>query len=570
MGIAAPAALVAAIQISAAAPLHWPLPENSTARNGEPQMKASHVRPNIALAPALPDSGLHPHAAKGLKRPYSGAAVDVLNFHNDNYPTGWNQSETDLTPTTVHSASFGLLTTLNVDGNVMAQPLMVSNFTMPDSSVHNVLLIATGHNSIYAYDAQDYTLLWHRKFAAPQSMNDVGCGDIHPEYGISSTPVIVRTASNAATIYLVVASEPAPFSFHTQLHAVDLGTGKDLRRPREINPTANLVTGGQMHFDPQNQWNRASLAYNNGSIYVGIGSHCDNNAGNISGWMLRFDASNLQLIDRFNTIEAQAGYELASIWMSGYAPAISPDGRVYAVVGNGNYNLGKGMKGYGESVIGLTPDLKKKPVDSFTPAEFQSLNDSDADFGSGGGMLIPTVGGQVAPPMMVAQGKAGEIYLLDSTHLGGLEGAPNNPLQKLGNGACWCGPAYYVGPGGGVVFYQGGGDFLRAYSVNTSATPSLTNTVSGTSGGGGTGSFPVVSSNGTTAGTGVVWLVKRGSTEQLEAYKAETLGAPLFAANAGTWRTDGNGFRAYISALVANGRVYVGAAKTVKVFGLTG
>ena len=61
----------------------------------------------------------------------------------------------------------------------------------------------------------------------------------------------------------------------------------------EIAPEANLVTGGKIHFDPQNQWGRSGLAYNNGSIYMGMGSHCDNNPGNISGWVLRYDAGTL-------------------------------------------------------------------------------------------------------------------------------------------------------------------------------------------------------------------------------------------------------------------------------------
>jgi len=149
----------------------------------------------------------------------------------------------------------------------------------------------------------------------PQSSEDVRCGDVVPEYGISSTPVIMRNG-NAATIYLVAATEPASFSFHTKIHALDLGTGKDITTPREIHPQATLQTGGKIHFDPQNQWSRAGLAFNNGGIYVGIGSHCDFNAGDISGWVLRYD-SGLNLTAKFNTIEAAAGYELSSVWMSG-------------------------------------------------------------------------------------------------------------------------------------------------------------------------------------------------------------------------------------------------------------
>ncbi|HWA03561.1 MAG TPA: hypothetical protein VG819_08535 [Rhizomicrobium sp.] len=560
-----PLALAAAVQFASAAPLHYPLPEDSLARNGEPQVKSSHVlfksQPDIA---PLPRVGNHPHADKGLKRHYSGTPIDVLRYHYDNYPTGWNQNETDLTPATVASASFGKLTTLNVDGNVMAQPLLVSNFRMPDDSIRNVLIVATGHNTVYAYDAQDYSLLWQVNLGKSQTSGDVGCFDIKPEYGISSTPVIVRTADNAATIYLVAATEPAQFSFHTKLYALDLGTGHNVLKAREIKPAANLATGGKIHFDPQNQWSRAALAYNNGSIYVGIGSHCDNNAGQISGWMLRYDASNLKLTAKFNTIDAVASYELSSIWMSGYSPAIDPDGNVYAVTGNGYFNNQKGKKGYGESVLRLSPNLKKPKT--FTPQEWQNLNNGDSDFGSGGAMLIPTVEGQQAPPMVVAEGKAGKIYLLDATNPGGLQGGASQPLQVISEGACWCGPAYYEGPSGGIVFYQGG-DVLRAYSVNTGATPSLTLTASGTSGAGGGGSFPIVSTNGSMAGTGIVWLIRRGNpTEQLEAYDAASLGAPIFAQNAGDWS---NGSRSYLSPLVANGRVYVGSKNAVTVFGLT-
>jgi len=552
----------------AAAQLHWPLPADSLARNGEPQRLVRHTRmPKLRIViPALPDRGLHPKAALGLKRRYSGTPVDVLRYHNDNYPTGWNQSETDLTPAAVKSASFGQLTTLNVDGNVIAQPLMASNYQMPDGSTHNVLIVVTGHDSVYAYDAQDYSVLWHRSMGKAQSSTDVGCGDVVPEYGISSTPVIVRNG-NQASIYLVAATEPASFSFHTKIHALDLGTGKDLVRAVEIHPQANLKTGGKIHFDPQNQWSRASLAFNNGSIYVGIGSHCDNNAGNISGWVLRYDSS-LKLTGKFNPIEASAGYELSSVWMAGYSPAIDSTGNVYAITGNGNYNLGRGMKGYGESVIKLAPDIQKKPLGTFTPSNFQNLNDNDVDFGSGGAMLIPVQAGQTAPPLLLAMGKASTLYLLDSTHLDGLEGHNGyQALQKFQvGGGCWCGPAYYGGPNGGIVYYQAGGDVLHAFSVATGANPKLTEVATGTTSAGYGGSFPVVSSNGSTQNSAVVWLIRRDTTEQLEAYDALKLGDPLFAANAGNWNTSGP----FLSPLVANGRVYVPAYKTVTVFGLTG
>jgi hypothetical protein len=557
--------LAFAWQLSAgAATLHEPLPPDSTAVNGTVQHMHEHSHLGAVQKPP-PDKGLHPHAAAGLKRPYSGTPIDALNYHYDTYPTGWNQSETDLTPASVGSQSFGQLTTLNVDGNVLAQPLMVSNFQMPDGTTHNVLIIATGHDTVYAYDAQTYAILWQVSLGTSQPSGDVGCGDIEPEYGISSTPVIVRSGANAATIYVVAATEPAHLSFHTQLHALDLGTGKDIMKVREIAPTAKLKTGGKIHFDPQNQWNRSSLVYANGSIYMGIGSHCDNNAGAISGWVLSFSAANLKPTGKFNTIEAKAGYELASVWMSGYAVAVDAENNILAVTGNGNFNTGKGMKGYGESVLSLQSDLKKLNS-TFTPADYQSLNNGDTDFGSGGVMVLPKQPGQTAPEMAVAAGKEGSYFLLNVGKLGGEHTGDKGALQKLSLGGCWCGSAFYVGPSGPVVFYQGNGDVLRAFSVATGSSPSLTQIGQTTDGAGSGGSFPIVSSNGTTANTGVIWVIHRNSTMQLEAYDAGNLGAPLFNSNAGNWS---NGSRGYLTPLVANGRVYVPAYQTVTVFGLT-
>ena len=379
--------------------------------------------------------------------------------------------------------------------------------------------------------------------------------------------MIVRDG-NKATIYVVAATEPAHLSFHTQLHALDLATGNDIKSPREIAPARKLATGGKIHFDPQNQWNRSGLAYNNGQIYFGIGSHCDNNAGNISGWVVSYDAKSLKPTGKFNTIEAQAGYELSSVWMAGHSVAIDPAGDVYAITGNGNYNADKGMKGYGESVIVLSPDLKKKPVGTFTPSNWQSLNNGDVDFGSGGAILIPSVDGQTVPPMIIGAGKEGTAYLLDTTNLAGLQGKNGyQPLQTLSVGGCWCAPSYFGGSGTGVVYYQGDSSKLTAYSVARTGTPQLTQVAQSTDNAGFAGSFPVISSNGNDPSSAVVWAIERGNpTEQLKAYNAVSLGAPLFQANAGNWS---NGSRAYLSPLVANGRVYVGASKTVTVFGLT-
>lgn len=552
-----------------AATLHRPLPPGSLERNGVPESILENPGSPVALPAPLPDRGLLKNAAAGLKRPYGGTPVDVLTYHYDLDRTGWNQSETDLTPATVGSGNFGQLASINVDGLELGQPLLVSSFTMPDGTTHDVLIVATEHNSVYAIDAQSYATLWQVNLGASQSSKDVGCVNVEPEYGISGTPVIVRNGSGSATIYLVAATEPAPFSFHTMLHALDLGTGQDVTAPVEIDPVANLNGGGVIGFDPQNQWNRAGLAYSNGNVYIGIGSHCDHAAAGISGWLLDYDAATLNSIAQFHTIETPASVELASIWMSGFAPAADSNGNMFLATGNGAFASGAGN--WGESVLRLPPDLSGV-ADHFTPAGIKNLNVHDLDFGSGGVMLLPVVQGQTAPPMAVAMGKSAVLYLLNQTNLGGHKANDSGALQwqslrNFGKGL-WGGPAYYGGPNGGLVYVQIEDDVLRSFSVATGSQPSLTQLAQGTSPSGRGGSLPIISSNGSESGTGVVWLIRRGQTLQLEAYDAIALGNPIFAANAGTWsKKQGN---AFVTPMEANGRVYVPAYKTVTVFGLGG
>ena len=527
------------------------------------------VTPRLPVANHARDARTATTVTASRAQVYGGTPIDVLTYHNDGFRTGWNQSETDLTPASVGSASFGLLTNLNVDGNVFAQPLLVSGFVMPDGSTHDVLVIATGNDTVYAYDAQTFALLWQVSLGTPQATADVGCADVQPTYGISSTPVVLRSGAGAATIYLVAATEPAPLSFQTQLHALDLQTGLDITPPVQIAPSATLQDGSTLAFDPKNQWNRAGLAVGSGSIYIGIGSHCDNNAGAISGWLLRYSLA-LAPMAAFHTIQTPNSYELASIWMSGFAPAIDPAGNVFVVTGNGE-SWGY-EKDWGESILSLTPALNVVRS-RFTPAAYRKLDNSDTDLGSGGIMLLPPVAGQTVPPLAVVLGKSGVLYLLNQTSLGGLKPTDGGAVQAItvatrSRAGLWGGPAYYNGANGPTVYTQTDADVLRAYSVSTTGAAALTQTVTGTTLAGHGGSMPIVSSNGATPATGVVWLIRRTNPIQLEAYNADTLGAPIFSAVAGGRWSNPTGNNPFLTPMVANGKVYVPGYKTVQVFGL--
>ncbi len=485
---------------------------------------------------------------------------DVLTFHYDNTRSAWNQNETTLTTANVATGGFGLLQTLNVDGVVLAEPLYVAQYPVPTQGVHNLLIVVTENDTVYEFDADTYQIINQRSMGTPQSSGDVGCNDIRPKYGITDTPVIDRSTN---TIYLVAATEPSSNNFHHTLHALDIGTLADQKTPVDIAASVKMSNGSTISFDPQNQQTRTSLFEVNHSIYVGAGSHCDNNASNIVGWLLKYNQS-LSQVGAFATAEDSSSYLLSSIWMTGFASAVDSANDIYTVTGNGAFDANTSGRNYGESVVKLAPALGKV-LGYFTPTNWQNLNNGDTDFGSGGVMLLPL---QQSKPkkLAVAMGKDSKLFLLNREKLGHLGNAIQT-LQSSGNGV-WGGPAFYSGPSGQFVYYQTGGDVIRAYELehNSGQKPQLVQTSSGNSGAGYGGSSPIVSSNGQTPGSAIVWLVRRNSTMNLEAYDATNLATLLFSGAAGSWANPQN--NGFVTPLVANGKVYVGSTGTVTVFGL--
>src|SRR5271154_2167463 len=115
----------------------------------------------------------------------------VLTYHNDNTRTGGNSSESSLTLENVNVNTFGKLFVIPTDGLVDAQPLYAPNVSIPGNGTHNVLFVATENDTVYGFDADSGTNLWHVTMLAggEAPSDDRGCSQVTPEIGVTSTPV---------------------------------------------------------------------------------------------------------------------------------------------------------------------------------------------------------------------------------------------------------------------------------------------------------------------------------------------------------------------------------------------
>ena len=513
--------------------------------------------------------------------------TDVTTYHYDSMRTGWNRTESTLTPHALRSGRFGLLKVVRLDEQVDAQPLLVRDVRI-EGRHHNVVYVVTENNSVYAIDAQSGQHLKKVNLgtAVPRPLS---CENGGATVGIDGTPTIDL---HERTLYVVAYVLEGSTPIH-QLHALDLETLNDRPgSPVTVAASGVLQDGTSYSFDSSVQRQRAALLQANGNIYVGFGSYCDFKASQSRGWVLGWKKTTLaplahaELLDKATT--ASATFDcyhhapwtsnhpcfLSSVWMSGYGLASDKRGHLFFTTGNTALGIYDSTQNLAESVVKLSPDLSKV-LDFFTPADENSLDAGDTDFGSGGTLVLPDQPGPV-PHLAVAAGKEGNLFIVDrdTGHMGGFS-AVNVP-KAVSIGGCWCGPSYFKGSDHVGRVVSSGGLQVEQWTVNTSQSPALSLEASAPAmdaSGQDPGFFTAVSSDGERKNTAVIWSVDRpvGAHHQvrLYAYDATPAGPSLpqlWSGEAGTWpNTNGN---ANIVPVVANGRVYVASYKRLRIFGL--
>jgi F5/8 type C domain/Secretion system C-terminal sorting domain len=542
---------------------------------------------------------------------FSQAQTDVLTQHNDQSRTGWYQGETILNPSNVTPTNFGLLYKKTVDDQIYAQPLVVNGVTIAGVS-RNLVIIATVSNTIYAFDADDGTVdpYWKRNFT-PAGQIPPNAGDIHPalcsgtyddiykssratgqesSFGIIGTPVIDKASS---TLYFVFRSRDLSVDnsvhnpdtdypstgFYQWFHAIDLATGNDkFGPPVLIDPATTIVNGtgqgnnnGVISFDPRRENQRSALTLVNGVVYIPYAGHCD--WDNYYGWVLGYSASNpANQVVRYVTAPNS---ERGGVWMSGAGPAADVNGNLFFAVGNGGYNTQASDAGnVSLSVVKATPDLVNHTLTNtaaFQPTSYSAWNNTDLDFGTGV-VLIP------GSNMVVTAHKTGKIMVVNQNANSGKynENDGTNYLGSydlgVGGGAQSHSSLTYFGAAAGQWLYQFSEyTNVKAYPVNLAAgtlgTP-VTNTSVPTNAGL-LGGYLSVSSNGTDANSGILWVSHYTSSGgAVHALKASDITQELWNSDASPADQLGD-FAKMNCVTVADGKLFAPTfTNTLNVYGL--
>ncbi len=488
---------------------------------------ARNARLRAAFACALAVAGLAALAP-------SASAVNVTTGGYNNLRDDWDSSEAGLAPATIQSGTFGKVFATRLAGAIYSQPLVYEGR----------LIVTTEKANAYALDPATGAVLWSRPFGKPFKASTIGCSDLKPDLGSTSTPVI---DPSTGTVYLTTRLQVGRgiAGSHWYLQAISAATGEERPGfPVPISGTPYNTPG--VPFNESYEMQRPGLLLLNGVVYVAFASNCDINPyrGIVAGYSAATGALTTMWSD-----ESGVGTDensMAGIWQSGGGLISDIPGRIVLASGNGVSPSPAPSNAppttLSESVIGLTVGAggQISPSQFFAPSDAPTLDQNDEDLGSGGPIALPTeaFGTKAHPHLVVEDGKDGRVFLIDADNMGGYKQGPGESdavLQTVGPfGGVWGHPAAYGGQGGWVyILESAGGGVLRAFSYGLSGegVPQLSPAATSAESFGYTSGSPLVTSNGTTAGSAVVWVVytsgPSGAASQLRAYAAIPSGGTL-------------------------------------------
>jgi len=512
-------------------------------------------------------------AASMLMLAVSPCSAQVTTSQYNNSRTNATLHEKILTPQSVNAQQFGKLGAFKVDGAVYAQPLYVRAVPIPGKDTHDVLYVATEHDSVYAFDANrpGDPPLWKVNFldkargVTTLSEDVVACPFIRPEVGITSTPVIdLKTGTLYVLARTMIAHRVGDDEYFQRLHALAITTGAEkFGGPRlitaSVRGTGAGASKGQIGFDALRENPRAALTLANNTVYLEWASSCD--VDPYHGWVMSYDAKTLaqKSVLNVNPDGAEAG-----IWLSDTGPAVDAEGNVYVPTGNGTFDAANGGRDYGDSVLKLDgPSLAIR--DYFTPHDQERISKADSDIGSSGPTLLPDQPGPHRH-LLLQPTKDSTIYVIDRDNMGKYHPEGDALIQTIKLSDAGLGAIAYWN---GHAFFATSNDFLRDYAIkNGRLTLHSTSSVKFID----PGATPSISSDGNK--NAIVWAVKTKTwngpdtkAAVLYAFDATKLGEPIYTSDQSRPRDHAALATRFVIPVVVNGRVYFGTRSEVEVYG---
>jgi hypothetical protein len=502
------------------------------------------------------------------------ALAQVTTSQYDNFRTGATLHEKTLTPQNVNAKQFGKLGAFKVDGAVYAQPLLIPSVEIPGKGTHDVLFVATEHDSVYAFDATrpNDPPLWKVSFldnargTVPLSEDMVQCPFIRPEVGITSTPVIdLKTGTLYVLARTAIRHAVGDNEYFQHLHALAITTGVEkFGGPKLIMASVPGRGAGrsdrQVAFDPLRENPRAALTLANNNVYLTWASSCD--VDPYHGWVMAYDPQTLaqKAVLNVNPDGSEAG-----IWLSDTGPAVDSEGNFYVPTGNGTFDATSGGRDYGDSVLKL--DGSSLSVrDYFTPFNQASILAGDSDVGSSGPTLLPDQPGPHRH-LLLQPTKDSTIYVIDRDNMGKYHSDRDDLVQIVhlpggGYGAM----AYW----NGHAFFAASDDYLRSYAVkNSQLVPAETSAMKFAN----PGATPLISADGNK--NAIVWAISTktwngpdNKPAVLYAFDATKLGQPIYTSEQNSSRDRPAFATRFAIPVVVNGRVYFSTRGEVEVYGL--
>ena len=504
-----------------------------------------------------------------------GTAAQVTTSQYDNMRTGATLNERTLTHQNVNAHQFGKLGAFKVDGAVYAQPLFLPGVEIPGKGKHDVLFVATEHDSVYAFDAYrpndaplwQVSLLDKKLGEETVPARDVQCPFLQPEIGVTSTPVIdLSTGTLYVLARTMIGRWFAENEYFQHLHALAITTGAEkfggpVQITASVRGKGDGNKNGDVRFDSLRENPRAALLLVNNAVYLSWGSSCD--VDPYHGWVIAYDPQTLKPKAALNvTPDGGEG----GIWASDTGLGADANGNVYVPTGNGTFNAASGGRDYGDTLLKLALDGSSLVVrDYFTPFNQAQLSDADADLGSSGPLLLPDQPG-THRHLVLQPGKGGMIYVIDRDQMGQFRADGDAVVQRIRmSGGGYGAMAYW----NGNVYFACSDDSLRGYAIEngqlklrSSSSLRFANP----------GATPSVSADGNK--NAIVWAIATktwngpGRPAVLYAFDAINLSEPIYTSEQNDKRDRAGMATRFVIPLVVNGHVYFGAREEVEIYGL--